>query len=131
MTGIVDFRTVLEDPEGESITPANPLPVSIDGSSITPTSPIAVAVYGELLEAVEALRMATQSLTRTVGMAMPDTAGRLRVNVEAGTITAVISSGSITTVGNQTNMGGFSGTEQIPSLMRLGADSLRRNIIVS
>lgn len=79
-------------------------------------------ISGELIEAIEALRMAAQSLLRASGGAMPDTAGRLRVNVETGNI------GTLT---NQTQVGGFFATEQVPSLMRLGADSLRRNITVS
>jgi hypothetical protein len=38
---------------------------------------------------------------------------------------------TLNTLTNQTQIGGLSATEQIPSLMRLGADSLRRNITVS
>jgi hypothetical protein len=69
---------------------------------------------------------------------MPDTAQRLRVVVDA--ITAGLTLATITTVGtvttvstmtNQTQVGGFAATEQIPSLMRLGADSMRRNISVT
>jgi hypothetical protein len=48
-----------------------------------------------------------------------------------GTVTTVGTVTAVTTVGNQTNMGGQPATEQIPSLMRLGADSMRRNITVS
>jgi hypothetical protein len=35
------------------------------------------------------------------------------------------------TLTNQTLIGGLAATEQIPALMRLGADSLRRNISVT
>jgi hypothetical protein len=88
----------------------------------------------EVLEAIQALRMAIQSLDRSIGQAMPDTAGRLRVNIDAGTLPTVTTVGTVTTVtavANQTNIGGYSGTEQIPSLMRLASDALRRNITVS
>lgn len=116
-----------------------------DGTAVdvSNANPLPVGAVGELIEALEAQRMAIQALTRTMGLAMPDVAGRLRVLAESPTaanLLATVSLASaqtlatVTTVGtvsNQTNMGGFSGTEQIPSLMRLGADSLRRNISVS
>jgi hypothetical protein len=84
------------------------------------------------------MRMAVQALTRTIGQMQPDTAARMRVAVDS--ITAGLTLATITTVGtvttistltNQTQIGGLAATEQIPSLMRLGADSLRRNITVS
>lgn len=116
-----------------------------DGTAVdvSDANPLPVGAVGELIEALEAQRMAIHALTRTMGLAMPDVAGRLRVLAESPTaanLQATVSLASaqtlttVTTVGtvsNQTNMGGFSGTEQIPSLMRLGADSLRRNISVS
>jgi hypothetical protein len=110
-----------------------------DGSyaDVSETSPLPVAAYGELIEAIEAMRFAVQSLTRSIGQMMPDTANRMRVNVEAGTLPTVTTVGTVSTVTtmatltNQTQIGGLAATEQIPSLMRLGADSLRRNISVT
>lgn len=107
-----------------------PIDVQLQGSS-------AVDLTGESIEALEATRMGVQSLLRSIGQAMPDTAGRIRVNIEAGTLPTITTVSTVTTVttvstvSNQTNMGGFSGTEQIPSLMRIAADSLRRNISVT
>jgi hypothetical protein len=101
-------------------------------TQVSEANPLPMAAIGELIEAIEAMRMAIASLTRSIGQSMPDTAGRLRVNVETGAVT--VGSGTITTVAtltNQTQIGGLSATEQIPSLMRLGADSARRNITVS
>jgi hypothetical protein len=99
---------------------------------VTEQAPMPTALYGEAIEALEAMRMAIQALTRTMGQAMPDTAGRLRVNVELGALTASIAAAqTLATLTNQTQIGGLSATEQIPSLMRLGADSLRRNITVT
>ena len=101
-------------------------------------SPLPVQVLGEAIEAIEAMRFAIQSLTRTVGLMQPDTAARMRVALDS--ITAGLTLATITTVGtvttvstltNQTQIGGLAATEQIPSLMRLGADSLRRNISVT
>jgi hypothetical protein len=108
----------------------------VDGSAVdtSEANPLPVAAYGELIEAIEAMRFAVQALTRSIGQMMPDTAARMRVNVEAGTLPTVTTVGTVTTVAtmtNQTQIGGFAATEQIPSLMRLGADSLRRNISVT
>ena len=102
-------------------------------------NPLPTEERGQLLEAIEALRMAVQSLTRTQGMAMPDTAGRLRVLAENATAanlqtTATIASGTVTTVStvtNQSQAGTFAMQDHIPALMHLQADSLRRNIAVT
>jgi hypothetical protein len=107
----------------------------------TPASqadPMPIALYGEAVEALEAMRMAVQALTRTVGQMQPDAAARMRValdSISAGlTLATITTVGTVTTVAtltNQTQIGGLAATEQIPSLMRLGADSLRRNITVN
>lgn len=118
----------------------------VDGQAtdVSEAAPLPVAVYGELIETMEALRMAVQALTRSgLGQAMPDTAARLRVlaeNPTAANLQATVSLASgqtlatlttLSTMTNQTQIGGLSATEQIPSLMRLGADSMRRNIVVT
>ena len=116
--------------------------VSGVATPVSPTNPMPVdAGYGELVEALEAMRIAVQALTRSVGQMQPDTAARMRVAIDS--ITAGLTLATITTVGtvstvttvstltNQTQIGGLAATEQIPSLMRLGADSLRRNIAVT
>jgi hypothetical protein len=99
------------------------------------TNPVPMALYGEAIEALEAMRMAIQALTRTMGQMQPDTAARMRVAIDAmsgGLTLATISTvNQLNTLTNQTQIGGLPATEQIPSLMRLGADSLRRNITVS
>lgn len=94
------------------------------------------SVEVETLEAIEALRMAIQALTRSgLGQSMPDTAQRLRVVVDAITsgitLATVTNVGAVGTVTNQTQIGGLAATEHIPSLMRLGADASRNNIIVT
>jgi hypothetical protein len=100
------------------VSTANPYPITL--------------TQGEVVEALEAMRMAVHSLTRTVGQSMPDVAGRLRVNVEAiATIAAITTLTTLTTLTNQTQIGGNPAFEQIPALMRIGADSLRRNVSVT
>jgi hypothetical protein len=94
---------------------------------------------GELIEAVEALRNAVQALTRTIGLSIPDASGRLRVSADVVATHAVTQSGSwniattttVSAVTNQTQMGGIVAVDQIPALMHISADSLRRNITVS
>lgn len=97
-------------------------------------SALVTTISGEVVEALEAVRMGLQSLLRSMGQFLPDTANRMRVNIETGilpSVTTVTTVATVTTVSNQTNVGGFSGTEHIPSLMKMAADSLRRNITVS
>lgn len=114
--------------------------VGADGTAVdvSAANPMPVAAYGELIEALEAQRMALQALTRTIGQSMPDVAGRLRVAIDAisasltlATITTVGTVTTVSTLTNQTQVGSFSATEQIPALMRIAAESLRRNISVT
>jgi hypothetical protein len=114
-----------------------------DGSA-TDTSdaaPLPVAAYGELIEAIEAMRTAINTLTRTIGLVTVDPAtGRLRAEVVQASASLLLATVSIatnqtlttlSTLSNQTQMGGFAAQDQIPALMRLSADNLRRNISVS
>lgn len=126
--GVHHQKVVMEHGGADGSTPTVP----------TPSDPMPIGIYGEAIEALEAMRMAVQSLTRTVGQMQPDAAARMRValdSISAGltlaTITTVTTVTTVATLTNQTQIGGLSATEQIPSLMRLGSDSLRRNIAVS
>lgn len=112
------------DGTATDVSDANPMP--------------AIIPSGELIEALEAMRMAVQSLNKTIGSSYPDTAGRLRVALDSitsaltlATVTTVGTVTTVTTVSNQTNVGGISGAPQVPSLMLLTGDNLRRNISVS
>lgn len=105
-----------------------------DGTAtdVSTNDPMPIAAYGELIEALEAQRMALQTLTRTIGQAMPDVAGRLRVAIDA--ISASLTLAAITTVGtvtNQSQMGTIAANDQIPSLMKMSAGVLRNNISVT
>jgi inactivated superfamily I helicase len=88
----------------------------------------------------QALRLAVAALTRTIGLMTPDAAGRMRVSLEsAPAVMAASQSGTwnlstittCSTLTNQSQMGGYGANDQIPALMHLSADSLRRNITVS
>ena len=89
---------------------------------------------------LQALRLAVAALTRTIGLMTPDPAGRMRVSLEsAPAVVAASQSGTwnlstlttCSTLTNQSQVGGYSANDQIPALMHLSADSLRRNITVS
>ena len=112
-------------------------------TDVTSANPLPVDVNGEMLDAIEALRMAINSLTRTVGLTSPDLAGRLRVLAENPTaanlaVTASIASAqtlatltTLSTLTNQTQIGGFAANDQIPAIVNINAASLRRNISTS
>lgn len=102
----------------------------VNDGDVSLANPMPIHGVGELVEQLAAIRTLLQSLTRTVGMAMPDAAGRLIVNIGAAPVNVptVMVNGTLT---NQTQIGGLAATEQIPSLMRMGSDSLRRNIVVT
>lgn len=111
---------------------------------VSPDTPMPVEAYGELVQAIEAMRLAVQAMTRTIGLMQPDQAARMRValdSISAGltlaTITTVATVTTVTTVTtvsaltNQQQLGGYAAQDQIPALMRLSADSARRNIQVT
>ena len=108
-------------------------------ADVSASNPMPIAAYGELMEAIEAMRFAIATLTRTIGISLPNTQGFPIVEVRqatatnmnvtvSGTVTSNIGTGSLA---NQTQIGGFAANDQIPSLMHLQADSLRRNISVT
>jgi hypothetical protein len=108
--------------------------VGADGVSdgdVSLSNPLPIQGVGELVEQLSAIRMLLQSLSRSVGMAMPDAAGQLRVNIAGQGVSINGQTVNVTTLTNQTQIGGLPATEQIPSLMRMGSDALRRNIVVT
>lgn len=104
----------------------------VSNGPLSASNPMPVIGYGELVEVLEAMRMTLQSISRNIGQAYPDAAGRLRVAIDsisaAQTLATVT---SVTTVANQTNIGGFAAVDKMPSLMHGAAESLRRNISVT
>lgn len=114
----------------------------VNDGDVSAANPMPVAGYGELVEAIEALRMAVQSLTRSgIGQSMPDVSGRLRVLLDSisasltlATVSTVTTVTTVTTVGtvtNQSQIGGTVANDHIPALLHLQADNLRRNIAVT
>ena len=132
------------DGTATDISTANPMPITAPNAlGVSATGALTTTETGELVEAIEALRMAVQSLNRTVGQVLPDSTGRMRTVVESGsnvaitslpTLSTVTTVGTVTTVAttsNQTSMGGIIAVDQVPALMCMAAQGLRRNITVT
>jgi hypothetical protein len=127
-----------------TVTTDNSAPVTVNGSVdiatlpviATEANPLPVLADDKVLEALGAMRIALELLASQSSRFMPDTSARNRVNVETGTVAVsslptLATVTSVTAVANQTNIGGIAANPQIPSLMMLTADNLRRNITVS
>lgn len=113
----------------------------VNDGDVSSANGLPVKGVGELMEAIEAMRFAINTLTKTIGMSLPNAQGfpimevrqatAANMNVTAsvsGTVTSNIGTGSLA---NQTQIGGFAANDQIPALMHLQADNLRRNISVT
>lgn len=129
------------DGTATDLSTANPMPITAPNAlGVSATGALTTTETGELVEAIEALRMAVQSLNRTVGQVLPDSTGRMRTVVESGanmaitslpTLGTVTTVGTVTTMSNQTSLGGIIAVDQIPALMCMAAQGLRRNITVT
>jgi len=114
--------------------------VGVDGSAVdvSADNPMPAQVTGELLEAVEALRMAVQSLNRNLSLLTVDNVFRLRAvldsgstGVGVGTVTSVTSVNSITSLNAVNGFGSFTAYDMMPAVMHMQADGLRANITVT
>jgi hypothetical protein len=100
------------------------------------SNPLPVTATQELMQAIEAMRMAIQALTRTVGLAQVNPlTGRMLVDGSgvtqpiSGTVSA--NQGGTWNITNLATLGGQAANSQIPSFERMTADNLRRNINVT
>jgi hypothetical protein len=102
-------------------------------NEVTPIAPFPIAAYGELIEAIEAMRMAIQSLNRTLGLAQVNpTTGRMLVDASGTTQPISGNLNTISQVSLVANTQQISGQISVPlSLERGAADNLRRNIITT
>ena len=112
----------------------------VDGEAVdtSATNPLPVQLLGEAIEALEAMRVALGTLTRTLAASLPDVSGRARVAVESlssgMTLATVTTVGTVTTAAtltNQTNIGGNPATMVIPSFLGIAASAHRDRIQVS
>lgn len=132
--------TVAADEIGGVLHQRVKIGVGADGSAtdVSDANPMPIAAYGELIDAIESMRMAIQSLNRTIGLAQVNpTTGRMLVDgsgVTQPVSGSVTVSGNLTTVSGVTNLsqvGGLNANSAIISFERTTADNLRRNIIVT
>jgi hypothetical protein len=109
-------------------------------ADVSVDNPMPMAAYGELIEAIEAIRFAINALTKSIGYALPNVQGQPIMEARqatAGNLNMTATQGgtwniaTLTTLTNQTQIGGFASNDQIPAFMHLQADCLRRNILVS
>lgn len=115
-------------------------------------NPLPVTAVAELMEAIEALRFAVATLTKTIGFALPNalgqpifearqaTAANLQVTASQATaanlqMTATQAGtwniGTVTALTNQSQIGGFAVNDVLPSFLAMGASNIRRNITVT
>ena len=108
-------------------------------TDVSTTNPLPMAAYGELIEAVEAMRMAINALTKSIGYALPNLLGQpifearqaTAANLNANVSGSLSSISTVTTLTNQSQIGGYAANDEIPAFMHLQVDGLRRNISVT
>ena len=106
-----------------------------EATDVSQDNPMPIMAYGELVEAIEAMRMAIQSLNRTIGLSQTNaTNGSLYVDGSRATqpVTGSLSTISqVALVGNMQQVGGQNLNSFVLSFERMTADNLRRNINVT
>jgi hypothetical protein len=110
----------------------------VDGvaQDVNNNTPLPVTGAQELMEAIEAMRMAIHALTRTIGMAQVNPlTGRMLVDPSGVTspVSGTISANQSGTwnITNLATIGGVAANSQVQSFERMTADNLRRNINVT
>ena len=134
--------TVAADNIGGALHQRVKISVGSDGvaADASEGNPLPVTAVAELMEAIEALRFAVASLTKTIGFALPNalgqpifearqtTAANLQMTAtQAGTWNI----GTVTALTNQAQIGGFAANDVLPSFLAMGASNIRRNITVT
>lgn len=110
-------------------------------NDVNANTPLPIQAIGELMEAIEAMRMAIQALTRTVGLAQVNPlTGRMLVDGSgvtqpvSGTVsvgTPAVTQSGTWNITNLATIGGIAANSQVQSFERMTADNLRRNINVT
>ena len=110
----------------------------VDGvaNDVNATTPLPVEVIGELTQAIEAMRMAINALTRSVGLAQVNPlTGRLLVDGAGATFpvsgTVAATQSGTWNFNNLSQIGGANANSVPLSIERGAADNLRRNINVT
>jgi hypothetical protein len=107
------------------ISSANPLPVVTDrNDSLT-------AMIQRLTKILESNMVVDSSQRQRITIDSIAAGVALPTVTAVTTVTTVTTLTTLTTLTGQTNIGGYAATDQVPSLMRISTDSLRRNITVT
>jgi hypothetical protein len=134
--------TVAADNIGGALHQRVKISVGSDGvaADASESNPLPVTAVAELMEAIEALRFAVASLTKTIGFALPNalgqpifearqaTAANLQMTATQGGTWNI---GTVTALTNQAQIGGFAANDVLPSFLAMGASNIRRNITVT
>lgn len=95
-------------------------------------NPLPVTATQELMQAIEAMRMAIQALTRSIGMAQVNpVTGRMLVDGSGVTQPVSATQSGTWNITNLATLGGQAANSAIPAFERNTADNLRRNINVT
>ena len=108
----------------------------VDGvaQDVNNTTPLPVTGAQELMEAIEAMRQAIHTLTRTIGLAQVNPlTGSMFVDGSRVTqpISGTVNQGGTWNITNLATIGGVAANSQVQSFERMTADNLRRNINVT
>jgi len=120
----------------------------VNDGDVSTSNPMPVAAYGELIDAIEATRMAIQSLNRTIGLAQVNPlTGRMLVDgsgvnqpvvgpltdtqLRAAAVAVLAAQSGTWNIANLATIGGVPANSEVQSFERMTADNLRRNIIVT
>jgi hypothetical protein len=105
-------------------------PDGVSEGDVSSSNPLPINAKGELIEAIEAMRMAIQTLTRTIGLAQVNPlTGRMLV--DGAGVTQPVSQSGTWNITNLATIGGVAANSQVQSFERMTADNLRRNINVT
>jgi len=111
-------------------------PDGVSEGDVSSINPMPISAQGELIEAIEAMRMAIVSLQKSIGMAQVNPlTGRMLVDGSGVTqpVTGTVSANQSGTwnITNLATIGGQAANSAIPAFERNTADNLRRNINVT
>lgn len=115
-----------------------PVSGSVSVSNFPTTQPVsgpltnAELATSEVVEALRQIQMEVEVLKNTIGQTRVDSTGRLRVLVDSISASLTLASiTTLTTLTNQTQIGGANANDQIPALRRATADTLLSKITIS
>ena len=111
--------------------------IGADGTAtdVSQANPMPVMAVGDLLEALQSMSFALESLTRTIGLAQVNAVNG-NLYVDGSRVTQPISGSistvtTVTTVTNMSQLGGQNANSLIPALERNAADNLLNFITIT